>query len=357
MVEFHILLVLYIIMIKWLKRSLPSSTQPAVPEPTHAAVDLDEPQDAVPFFIRLKQGLVKSKFKLGQSLSRLLLGKRNFDQSLFDELETVLLSSDLGVHTTQALLTQLKEDLQEHHDFSGELVFDALKKRMKQILDQSSAPYLKVDVAATASPLVILMVGVNGAGKTTTIGKLAKRYQQEGKRVLLAAADTFRAAAIEQLQAWGLRNQITVIAQHTGADSASVSFDAFQAAKARGFDVLIVDTAGRLHTQNNLMDELKKIKRVLQKIDPHAPHEILLVLDATTGQNALNQAREFHKAIGLTGLALTKLDGTAKGGILFAIVNELGIPLRYVGVGEGIDDLQPFDSVSFIDAIFSHDHL
>ena len=201
------------------------------------------------------------------------------------------------------------------------------------------------------------MVGVNGAGKTTTIGKLAKQYQNMGKKVMLAAGDTFRAAAVEQLQVWGQRNEIPVIAQHTGADSASVIFDAIQAAKARGIDVLIADTAGRLHTQSNLMDELKKVKRVMQKIDVLAPHETMLVLDASIGQNALNQARQFHQAIGLTGITMTKLDGTAKGGILFAIANELGIPFRYLGIGEGIDDLRPFDAPQFVNAIFNDDQI
>ena len=199
------------------------------------------------------------------------------------------------------------------------------------------------------------MVGVNGAGKTTTIGKLAKQYQQLGKKVMLAAGDTFRAAAVEQLQEWGRRNQIPVIAQHTGADSASVIFDAITAARARQIDIVIADTAGRLHTQHNLMDELKKIKRVIQKIDPDAPHEIMLVLDASIGQNALNQAREFHQAIGLTGITMTKLDGTAKGGIVFAIANELAIPFRYLGVGESVDDLKVFDARQFVSAIFDDD--
>lgn len=201
------------------------------------------------------------------------------------------------------------------------------------------------------------MVGVNGAGKTTTIGKLAKQFQQQGKKVMLAAGDTFRAAAVEQLQVWGERNNISVIAQHTGADSASVIYDALQAAKARNVDVLIADTAGRLHTQNNLMEELKKIKRVLQKLDPSAPQETMLVLDASIGQNALNQAKQFHEAVGVTGISMTKLDGTAKGGILFSIANELDIPFRYVGIGEGIEDLKPFDAAQFVSAIFNDDNL
>jgi len=208
----------------------------------------------------------------------------------------------------------------------------------------------------TNVPFVILMVGVNGAGKTTTIGKLAQNFQKQGKQVMLAAGDTFRAAAVEQLQVWGARNNVAVIAQHTGADSASVIFDAFQAAKARGMDVLIADTAGRLHTQDNLMSELKKVKRVLQKIDPSAPHEVMLVLDASIGQNAINQVRQFDAAVGVTGIIMTKLDGTAKGGILFALAHEFGLPFRYIGIGEGIDDLRPFDAKQFVDAVFN-DHI
>ena len=234
-------------------------------------------------------------------------------------------------------------------------VYEALKIHLQNYLGQKSAT---INFETTDdSPFVILMVGVNGAGKTTTIGKLAKQFQQQGKKVMLAAGDTFRAAAVEQLQVWGERNDIPVIAQHTGADSASVIFDALQAAKARKIDVLIADTAGRLHTQSNLMEELKKVKRVLQKLDPEAPHETMLVLDASIGQNALVQARQFHEAVGLTGITMTKLDGTAKGGILFAIANELGIPFRYIGVGEGIEDLRPFDAAQFVGAIFNDDHI
>ncbi len=237
----------------------------------------------------------------------------------------------------------------------GTAIYEVLASQLQAILTLNAAP-LTLN-APNGGPFVILMVGVNGAGKTTTIGKLAKQYQPLGKKVMLAAGDTFRAAAVEQLQAWGERNHIPVIAQHTGADSASVIYDAFSAAKARQIDVLIADTAGRLHTQNNLMEELKKIKRVIQKIDPDAPHEVMLVLDASIGQNALNQAREFHQAVGVTGITMTKLDGTAKGGILFAISNELEIPFRYLGIGEGIDDLRPFDASNFVKLIFNDDRI
>ena len=236
----------------------------------------------------------------------------------------------------------------------GEAVFDALQAQLASLLLQHETPF-SLASSDNNTPFVILMVGINGAGKTTTMGKLAKRYQSMGKSVMLAAGDTFRAAAVEQLQAWGARSNIPVIAQQTGADSASVVFDALSAAKARGIDVLIADTAGRLHTQGNLMEELKKVKRVLQKLDKNAPHEVMLVLDASIGQNALNQAREFHEAVGVTGITITKLDGTAKGGILFAIADELALPFRYIGVGEGTDDLKPFDATQFVQAIFEND--
>jgi fused signal recognition particle receptor len=284
-----------------------------------------------------------------------LLGKKEISPELLDELETVLLSADLGIETTKTLIQQLTEGLARKQLDDGDTVFSALKRHLQQLLTPSVQP-LTLETE-DGSPFVILMVGINGAGKTTTIGKLAKQYQQQGKKVMLAAGDTFRAAAVEQLQVWGERNEISVIAQSTGADSASVIYDALQAAKARKIDVLIADTAGRLHTQGHLMDELKKVKRVLQKLDPKAPHETMLVLDASIGQNALNQARQFHEVIGVSGITMTKLDGTAKGGILFAIANELGIPFRYIGVGEGIADLRPFDAAQFVGAIFHDDHI
>ncbi|MFZ4077632.1 MAG: signal recognition particle-docking protein FtsY [Legionellaceae bacterium] len=312
-----------------------------------------EKEEHLGLFQRVKQGLSKTRHHLGDGLGRLLLGKKEVDAELLDALETLLLTSDMGIQTTQMLVQNVVAGLARKELSDGDAVLGALKSHMEDLL-VTHQPLLD-DLLPQHHPLVILMVGVNGAGKTTTIGKLARHYQDQGLRVMLAAGDTFRAAAVEQLQVWGDRNDIPVVAQHTGADSASVIFDALQAAKARGYDVLIADTAGRLHTQHHLMDELKKIKRVLHKLDPTAPHETMLVLDASLGQNALNQAKSFHEAIGLTGITMTKLDGTAKGGILFALAHELGIPFRYVGVGEGIEDLRPFDASQFVRAIFEDD--
>ncbi len=333
----------------------PEDIQP--PQPVSPAIeDNNEHASGKGFFARFRQGLSKTRHQLGDSLSRLLLGKKEIDPQILEELETILLSADLGIDTTETVLNRLSEGLARKQLTDGEAIIDALKSELKSLLEVD-APPLTLETATQKSPYVILMVGVNGAGKTTTIGKLAKQYQLQGKKVMLAAGDTFRAAAVEQLKVWGERNKIPVIAQHSGADSASVIYDAVQAAKARQVDVLIADTAGRLHTQGNLMDELKKIKRVIQKIDPQAPHETMLVLDASIGQNALNQARHFHQAIDLTGITMTKLDGTAKGGILFAIAKELGIPFRYLGIGEGIDDLRPFDAAQFVSAIFNDDNV
>ena len=334
-------------MIKWFKRN---QDTPEIETMVDAC-----PAEELGFFSRFKRGLSKTRHQLGDGVGRLLLGKKEIDAALLDELETLLIRADVGIDTTKTILEQLTDDLARHQLADGDALFVALKARMHAILEAVAQPL--TPITDNKSPFVILMVGVNGAGKTTTIGKLARQYQQEGKKVMLAAGDTFRAAAVEQLHVWGERNQIPVVAQHTGADSASVIFDALQAAKARGIDVLIADTAGRLHTQHNLMDELKKIKRVMHKLDPNAPHEIMLVLDAGIGQNALNQARQFNQAVGLTGITMTTLDGTAKGGILFAIANELEIPFRYVGVGEGVDDLQPFDASEFVNVIFNHDHI
>ncbi|WP_298622434.1 signal recognition particle-docking protein FtsY [uncultured Legionella sp.] len=328
------------------EKILESNIEPAVQEPEPAKEGL---------FARFKRGLSKTRHQLGDGIGRLLLGKKEISPELIEELETLLISADLGIDTTQAVLKQLTDGLERKKLSDGDTVYQALKHHLQQIVGQEKQPF--VPETEDHSPFVILMVGVNGAGKTTTIGKLAKQFQQQGKKVMLAAGDTFRAAAVEQLHVWGERNDIPVIAQHTGADSASVIFDALQAAKARKIDVLIADTAGRLHTQSNLMEELKKVKRVLQKIDPKAPHETMLVLDASIGQNALNQARQFHEAVQLTGITMTKLDGTAKGGILFAIANDLGIPFRYLGVGEGIEDLRPFDAAQFVGAIFNDDHI
>ena len=300
-------------------------------------------------FARLKSGLSRTRGSLGEGLGRLLLGKKSIDDALLEEIETQLLVADLGVDATRSIIGELTQRISRKDLRDSEALYHALREDMRTMLQPCSQP-LVIDGAQ--APFVILVVGINGAGKTTTIGKLAKRLQGEGKSVMLAAGDTFRAAAVEQLQVWGERNNIPVIAQHSGADSASVIFDAVQAARAREIDVVIADTAGRLHTQANLMEELKKVKRVIGKLDDTAPHEVLLVLDAGTGQNALNQARQFHEAVQVSGIALTKLDGTAKGGIIFAIARSLGLPIRFIGVGEGIEDLRPFDAAEFIDALF-----
>ena len=343
-------------MIKWFKRNQNSavSKEPTAAIDNNNLINQDEPAKQG-FLSRFKQGLSKTRHQLGDGIGRLLLGKKEIDADLLEELETLLLRADLGIETTQLILQQLTEAVERKQLADGDAVFMALKTKLEAILSAVTHPLILE--TPDKSPFVILMVGVNGAGKTTTIGKLAQQYKQAGKKVMLAAGDTFRAAAVEQLQAWGERNQVPVIAQQTGADSASVIFDALKAATARGIDVLIADTAGRLHTQHNLMDELKKIKRVLHKLNIDAPHETLLVLDASVGQNALNQARQFHQSVGLTGIVMTKLDGTAKGGILFAIAHELGIPFRYIGVGEGIDDLRTFDAQQLIEAMFQDDHI
>ncbi|GLR65199.1 signal recognition particle-docking protein FtsY [Marinospirillum insulare] len=298
-------------------------------------------------FSRLKQGLART----GGGLADLFLGARKIDDELVEELETRLLMADVGMTATQEIIASLTDKIDRKQLKDSDALFAALKDELKRLLEPVSQPLVLED--KPAKPQVILMIGVNGVGKTTTIGKLAKRYQAEGRKVLLAAGDTFRAAAVEQLQVWGERNSVPVIAQHTGADSASVVFDALQAAQSRQVDLLIADTAGRLHNKSNLMDELAKVRRVLQKLDSDAPHEVLLVLDAATGQNALAQAREFNKSVPITGLVLTKLDGTAKGGIVFALARELGIPVRFIGVGEQADDLRDFDSDSFVDALLA----
>lgn len=336
--------------------SIPVSIEgQSTPLPLESAEQLtvDDESAKPSFYARLKRGLSKTRQQLGGGIGRLLLGQKEIDASLIDEVETQLICADIGVDTVHGILSKVSEGLTRKNLADGTMVFDFIKGQLENLLLPLSKPL--VPVTNDNSPFVILVVGVNGAGKTTTIGKLASLYKQQGKKVLLAAGDTFRAAAIEQLQTWGARNEIPVIAQQIGADSASVIFDALQSAKARGCDILIADTAGRLHTQNNLMEELKKIKRVLHKLDPKAPHEIMLVLDASIGQNALNQAREFHQSVGLTGITMTKLDGTAKGGILFAIANELALPFRYLGIGESIDDLRLFDASQFVRAIFNED--
>ena len=300
-------------------------------------------------FSRLKAGLTRTRSGLTEGLASLVLGRKEIDDELLEELETRLLVADVGVEATQAIITDLTRRVARKELADADALMAALREDMAALLDPVSRPLV---IDAAHRPYVILMVGVNGAGKTTSIGKLAKRLQDEGRSVMLAAGDTFRAAAVEQLQVWGERNDIPVIAQHSGADSASVIFDGLAAARARGIDVLIADTAGRLHTQANLMEELKKIKRVLAKLDPAAPQEVMLVVDAGTGQNALNQARQFHEAVGLTGITLTKLDGTAKGGIIFSIAKSLGVPIRFIGVGEGIEDMRVFDAQEFVAALF-----
>lgn len=299
-------------------------------------------------FARLKSRLARTGCGLTEGLASLVLGKKKIDAELLDDLETRLLLADVGVDATRQIIDDLTARVARKQLDDADALFAALREDMTAILAPCSRP---LTLTEGVKPFVILMVGVNGVGKTTTIGKLAKRLQAQGKSVMLAAGDTFRAAAVEQLQVWGERNDVTVITQGSGADSAAVIFDAVQSARARGIDVLIADTAGRLHTQANLMEELKKIKRVIAKLDATAPHEVMLTVDAGTGQNALNQAVQFHEAMGLTGLTLTKLDGTAKGGIIFAIAKRLGVPIRFIGVGEAIEDLREFDAGEFVDAL------
>ncbi len=314
------------------------------------------PESAEPakrgLFARLRERLAKTRGGLTGGLAALFRG-RQVDDVLLEELETRLLMADVGIEATTRIVDDLTARVKRHQLADGEALLGALREEMEAILAPVTRP-LEID-AASDGTCVILMVGVNGAGKTTTIGKLARRLQAEGRSVMLAAGDTFRAAAVEQLQNWGARHDVPVIAQQSGADSASVIFDALQAARARGVDVLIADTAGRLHTQANLMEELKKVVRVMRKLDPSAPHEIMLVVDAGTGQNALVQARQFHAAVGLTGITLTKLDGTAKGGIVFAIARELEVPIRFIGIGEQAEDLRPFDGTEFAAALLDDD--
>ncbi|MGY2255868.1 signal recognition particle-docking protein FtsY [Pseudomonas reactans] len=320
---------------------------PAViePEPVAAAVETSK----TGFFARLKQGLTKTSASIGEGMASLFLGKKVIDDELLEDIETRLLTADVGVEATAVIIQSLTQKVARKQLTDADALYKSLQAELAAMLKPVEAPL----VITPNKPFVILVVGVNGAGKTTTIGKLAKKLQSEGKKVMLAAGDTFRAAAVEQLQVWGERNKIPVIAQHTGADSASVIFDAVQAAKARNIDVLIADTAGRLHTKDNLMEELKKVRRVIGKLDADAPHEVLLVLDAGTGQNAISQAKQFNQTVQLTGLALTKLDGTAKGGVIFALAKQFGLPIRYIGVGEGIDDLRTFEAEPFVQALFA----
>ncbi|KFF69945.1 cell division protein FtsY [Pectobacterium brasiliense] len=324
--------------------------EPAQPDDVPAVAQEQERPTKEGFFARLKRSLVKTRQNLGSGFIGLFRGKK-IDDDLFDELEEQLLVADVGVETTRKIIGSLTEHASRRQLKDADTLFVKLKEEMAEILAKVDAP-LNIE---GKTPYVILMVGVNGVGKTTTIGKMARQFQAQGKSVMLAAGDTFRAAAVEQLQVWGQRNNVAVVAQHTGADSASVIFDAIQAAKARGVDVLIADTAGRLQNKAHLMEELKKIVRVMKKLDEDAPHEVMLTLDASTGQNAVSQAKLFNEAVGLTGITLTKLDGTAKGGVIFAIADQFAIPIRYIGVGEGIEDLRPFKADDFIEALFARE--
>jgi fused signal recognition particle receptor len=356
---------------KFFKRSEPkpaeptvviSDTEEAAPPSVADAVIAETPAETKPvaepklgFFARIKQGLSRTSSNFAQGLGNLILGRKTIDDDLFEELESQLLIADVGLDATTEIIDNLTKAVARKQLTDGDALYAALREQLALLLRPVEKPLVVANrvVEGVKKPYVILVVGVNGVGKTTTIGKLAKRFHNEGKKVMLAAGDTFRAAAVEQLQVWGERNQVPVIAQHTGADSASVIYDALQAAQSRGMDVLIADTAGRLHNKDHLMDELSKVKRVLAKLDAGAPDEVLLVLDAGTGQNAVNQAQQFIEAAGVTGLALTKLDGTAKGGVIFALSKKFGLPVRFIGVGEGIDDLQPFAAEPFIEALFS----
>ncbi|UTF58635.1 signal recognition particle-docking protein FtsY [Gilvimarinus sp. DA14] len=302
------------------------------------------------FFSRIKRGLSRTSNNFSEGIGNLFLGKKEIDDELMEDIESQLLVADVGMEATEQIIEDLTDRVARKQLADPDALFTALKASLRDLLRPAEAP-LVIDTSRT--PYVILVVGVNGVGKTTTIGKLAKRLQNEGKSVMLAAGDTFRAAAVEQLQVWGERNSIPVIAQHTGADSASVIYDAVQAAKARSIDVLIADTAGRLHNKDHLMEELSKVRRVMGKLDDSAPHETLLVLDAGTGQNAVSQAKHFIESAQVSGLALTKLDGTAKGGVIFALTKQFNLPVRFIGVGEGIDDLQPFSAEPFVEALFN----
>ncbi len=326
--------------------------EPEVVEEAPVQVEsLEQEKPTESFFARLKRSLSRTKTNIGAGFFGLFKGKK-IDEDLFEELEEQLLIADVGMDTTLKIIESLTEKSSRQDLKDGEALYGLLKEELAEILVKVERP-LEIDSGKT--PYVILMVGVNGVGKTTTIGKLAKQFQNQGKKVMLAAGDTFRAAAVEQLQVWGQRNNVPVIAQHTGADSASVIYDAIEAAKARGVDVVIADTAGRLQNKANLMEELRKIVRVMKKIDDSAPHEIMLTLDAGTGQNAISQAKLFSDVAPVTGITLTKLDGTAKGGVIFAIADQFNIPIRYIGVGEGIEDLRPFETQQFIDALFSRE--
>ncbi len=326
------------------------SIEPVPPSPPQEGEPAEPPADGL--WSSLRSKLARTRAGLTEGLASLVLGKKRIDDELLEDIETRLLLADVGMETTQEIIADLTRRVSRKELKDPEALLEALYEHMVRLLEPVAQP-LVIDPGR--KPHVILVVGINGAGKTTTIGKLGQRYAQAGHKVMLAAGDTFRAAAVEQLQAWGARTGVPVIAQGQGADSAGVVFDALQTARARGADVLIADTAGRLHTQGGLMEEVKKVKRVLAKLDPEAPHEVLLVLDASIGQNALNQAVQFNEALGVTGLVITKLDGTAKGGIVFAITRRLGLPIRFIGVGEKAEDLRPFAAREFVDALLDHE--
>lgn len=333
------------------KRSSPEAGKEPDKQPDKLAAEKPDAGAGGSFFSRLKAGLGRTRAGFSDGLTSLLLGKKEIDDELLEEIEMRLLSADVGMAATTSIIDELTLRLKRKDLSDPDLLFHTLKEVLLEQLAVCDKP-LEIP-ARTDKPFVILMVGVNGVGKTTTIGKLAKRFMSEGRSVMLAAGDTFRAAAVEQLLVWGERNQVPVVAQHSGADSASVIFDAFQSARAKGVDILIADTAGRLHNKDNLMQELAKVVRVLKKLDEDVPQEVMLVLDATTGQNALSQAEKFSTAVNISGLTLTKLDGTAKGGMVFAIARQLALPLRFIGIGEKLDDLRPFDAHEFVEALFS----
>ncbi len=321
------------------------SSKTKIPENTKASL-----------FSRLKEGLSNTRNNINSGLSGLFLAKKQIDDELLEEIETLLITADLGIDATSKIITELTEKTKRKELADSSALYVALRQQLLDILLPCEQPLAQVVTNTAQSPYVILMAGINGAGKTTSIGKITRYFQLQGKSVMLAAGDTFRAAAVQQLKTWGERHNVPVIAQHDGADSASVIFDALESAKAKNIDILIADTAGRLHTQSNLMEELKKIKRVLSKLDNNAPQEVMLVVDAGTGQNALNQAVEFDKTLGLTGITLTKLDGTAKGGVIFAIAHKLNLPIRFIGVGEKAEDLREFNANDFIDALFDNEN-
>ena len=325
------------------------SAEDVQPEPEAEPVTAPEPEVKKSFFGRIKAGLSRTKASLSEGLGDIFLGAKEIDDDLLEEIETQLLMADVGVEATTEIIEKLTDRVSRKQLADADALYTALKDELAGLLEDAEQP---LDTHRSEGPFVLLMVGVNGVGKTTTIGKLAKKYQAEGKSVMLAAGDTFRAAAVEQLQVWGERNNVPVVAQHTGADSASVLYDALQSAKAKNTDILIADTAGRLQNKDNLMQELEKVVRVMKKLDPQAPHEVMLVLDAGTGQNAMSQAKLFKEAVGVSGISLTKLDGTAKGGIIFAIAKQLDLPIRYIGVGEQVDDLRPFQAKEFVKALF-----